>query len=222
MLIAGDDVLPDGSLDDGVERFPLIGFGANAAPARLRLKLHGVDRAPLRVTPVTLHGLDVVASPLPVGSGGLPAALVPSPGTGARVGLLELTGPQLERLTLTEFGYQFGLMRGVHAVADDGRSWDEVFAYQARTGIFAEDGAPAALAAVAATRRVFPAYSQEQLVTICARRLFGPGAAADELLHRIYDDTPGYYAELAPRLQAAAAPAEPLPGFVPYLERDAP
>ncbi|MFN8109797.1 MAG: hypothetical protein U0Y82_08115 [Thermoleophilia bacterium] len=216
VIITGDRVDPDGPLTDGVERFPLLAFGANAAPSRLAAKLGGVTPAPLRLVPATLTGFDVVAGPILTTAGTVPAVLAASPGTEVRVAVLWATEAHLERLTLTEFGYRYGRLDGITLRCDDGTDLDSALAYLGRSGVFDLDGAPVALAAVPAHGRTFPQRTQAQLHGLCAARLHGAPDDGEALVRWLLEGPPERATEVALRLRRHALHLDPPEGFVPY------
>lgn len=209
-------VEPDRPLDPH-RRYAVVAIGANGSAQRLATKLVGVPVADARLSPATLADHDVVACPFPTGYGSFAGDLVPSPGTRVRITVLELTAPQVERLTFTEFGYDLGRLTGAVAVTDDGEEHPDPLAYVHR-GSYGVDGAPVALAAVPAQDRTLRAMTQPELLEDCGRRLGfdgPPGAAGDALLRAILADPPGFVREHYGPLAAAALHPE-RPGFVPY------
>lgn len=208
-LIAGGEVLPDGPIDDGQRRWPVLAIGSNASPARLALKFCTLEPSPIRLVPATLTDFDICAAPVPTPYGAFPAILAESPGTRVRVALTWLTAQQIELLTLTEFGYRFGRLDGVEIHGDDGSVHDAALVYAGRLGLYrAEPGGelPAALSAIPATGRAYPALSQQELLADCAGRV-GLDGGADALLARIFDDASFLTGGCYPPLLTAALPA---------------
>jgi len=211
------EVLPDGPLRGDGPRWPVVAIGANGSPTRLALKLDGVDVADARMVPATLEGHDVVACPFPTGYGSFAGTIAVSPGTRVRVTVLELTAPQVERLTLTEFGYAFGRLAGTVARGADGVLHRDPLAYVHHGGAYGIDDEPVALAAIPATGRRLRAMTQAELLEDCAGRLRWLEADLDgaRLLRRILDDPIAFVQEHHAPLLADAVPT-PQPGFVPY------
>lgn len=208
-LIAGGEVLPDGPIDDGQLRWPVIAIGSNASPARLALKFCQLEPSPIRLVPATLADHDICAAPVPTPYGAFPAILAESPGTQVRVALTWLTQAQIELLTLTEFGYRFGRLDGVQIAADDGSRHTSALVYAGRLGLYrAEPGGrePVALAAIPATKRAYPAMTQRDLLDDCATRI-GLAGGADALLTTIFSDPDFLTGGCYPPLLDAALPA---------------
>lgn len=208
-LIAGGEVLPDGPIDDGQPRWPVIAIGSNASPPRLALKFCELEPSPIRLVPATLADHDICAAPTPTPYGAFPAILAESPGTQVRVALTWLTQAQIELLTLTEFGYRFGRLDGVQLTADDGAQHDSALVYAGRLGLYAAQPGghePVALAAIPAERRRYPAMSQRELLDDCAARIALTGGA-DALLTAIFSDPEFLTGDCYPPLLSAALPA---------------
>lgn len=221
-LISGGEILPDGEIDDGQRRHPVIAIGSNASPPRLALKFADLEPSPIRLVPGLLADFDVCAAPTPTPYGAFPAILTESPGTRVEVALTWLTEPQIELLTLSEFGYWFGRLDGIELETQDGLVHHSALVYAGRLGLYRAPGGegsgvdaePAALAAIPAQGRRFSALTQQELLDDCAARV-GIGGDGDGLLQAIFDDhtvlTRGCY----PPLLAAALPTS-LPGFTPH------
>lgn len=214
-IVLGGELLPDAPLEDRAARHRVLAIGANGSPQRLAFKFAGIDDGPVRALPGELEDFDVCASPVPTAYGSFAGELVASPGTRVRVTALELTEPQIEHLTLTEFGYRFGRLDEIRLRTADGAEHDAIHAYVPRIGVYAINGAPVPLAAVPASGRARPALTQEQLLDDCAQRLLGPGAGARELLGALLTDWPAFVDRQYPLLLAAAVRPE-LPGFTPH------
>jgi hypothetical protein len=184
------------------ERYPLIAFGANGAPARLRDRFAGfddpADRAAL-VLAGELHDMDVGAQASPTAFGSMPGVLFPSPGTAVRASLLWLTPVQLAELTIAELGYRFGRLDRAHFTMDEaGVEVDELFVYVSRIGALRLDGEPVALAAVPATGRSVRAMTQEELLDALAALVLGPSARAEDVVRLCFEDMPGLMEKVAP------------------------
>lgn len=199
-------------------RFPLLAFGANAAPGALRLKFGhfaGGDRDVL-VLAGALHDFDVGASAHPTLYGSMPATLIPSAGTAVRAALLWVTSAQLQQLTWSEISYAFGRLDGVRFTPEEGEPvTDGIYAYVSRFGAFCVDGEPVALAAVPATGRRARALGQEALLDVAARVALGADASAAELVGRLFADAGATVRVSGPALAAAARPFA-CPRFTPY------
>lgn len=196
---------------DGGTRFPLLAFGSNAAPERLRVKLGHFDPPDrdILVLAGDLHDFDVGASAHPTLYGSMPATLFPSPGTAVRAAILWVTPAQFVQFTWSEITYRLGRLEGIRFVADElGTQATSVLAYSSRFGTFCPegDGTPAALAAIPAVRRTALALTQEQILDAAARRVLGPNASAETLVRRMFEDGDGLVREVGPQLVAAGDP----------------
>jgi hypothetical protein len=184
------------------ERHPLVAFGANGAPSRLRERFAAfddpADRAALVLTG-ELHGVDVGAQPTPTAFGSMPGVLFASPGTAVRAAVLWLTPPQLTLLTKAELSYRLGRLDRAHFVMDEaGVTVDDVFAYVSRIGALRIDGEPVALAAIPATGRSARAMTQEQILDVLAVLALGPCARASDLVRMCFEDIPAVAQLIAP------------------------
>jgi hypothetical protein len=110
-----------------------------------------------------------------------------------RAAVLWLTPPQLTLLTKAELSYRLGRLDRAHFVMDEaGVTVDDVFAYVARLGAYCPgEGGPVALAAVPATGRTAPALTQVDLLDHVAPLLGGPGARAEDVVRRVFEDPVG-------------------------------
>jgi hypothetical protein len=174
------------------DRHPIVAFGSNAAPGRLTLKFaHFPDEADRTVLVVAgdLHGFDVAPAASLAPYGAMPATLFHSPGTAVRAAVLWLTAPQVTQLTWSEVPYRLGRLDSARFVADEeAPEVDQVLAFIHRFGSFCVDGLPVALAAVPATGRSRPAWTQEELLDEVARRILTPEAKAADLVRAVYED----------------------------------
>lgn len=173
-------------------RHPLVAFGANGAPSRLRDRFaafeNPADREALVLTG-ELHDVDVAAQASPTAYGAVPGVLVASPGTAVRASVLWLTPVQLATLTFAELGYRLGRLDRARFVMDEADvTVDDLFAYVSRIGALRLDGAPVALAAVPATGRTMRAMTQEELLDAIAAMAYGPQARARDLARRCFED----------------------------------
>jgi hypothetical protein len=132
------------------------------------------------------------------------------------------TALQLERLTFTEFGYQFGRLEGLRTTIDGEAGPTHAYAYISRFGGYDVDGELVALAAVPAENRKFKAMTQLELLGIVAKYLLGDQAEADDLLrilHRGRSEYMDFMLENIPKLLANARQIEPYPAFTEYSLR---
>ncbi|UTI63874.1 hypothetical protein NBH00_21330 [Paraconexibacter antarcticus] len=177
-------------------RHPIVTIGSNGSPQTLRIKFghfpEAADRDALVLTG-ELHDLDVGAVPTVTLYGSMPAALFESPGTAVRVCVVWVTDAQATQLTWSELGYHLARIDGARFEVDDADAVvDDVFAYVARLGAYCPgEGGPVALAAVPATGRTAPALTQEDLLDHVAPSLVGPGARAEDVVRRVFEDPVG-------------------------------
>ena len=157
-------VPPRGVDIDG--RRALLAYGANASPEALTRKLAHLEPRPIAVLRVSLSGWDVVYSAHVTRYGAVPAAVVASPGTVASVHLVFPDDEQFEAIAATE-GRNYRLEQLVDFTAEyeiGGEGPVEIDAFISVHGPVLLDGSPAALAAIPARGRVFPALTTPQMI----------------------------------------------------------
>jgi hypothetical protein len=211
-LLTGDRVERIEALPalDGVERFPLLAYGANGGPERLVLRFAELpeDERRLVVVAGELHDFDVGPCAAVTNYGALPATIFASPGTTVRASVLWVTGAQLLSLTATEISYRLGRLEGVHFQPDlaGAPTVERMFAFVSRWGSHCVDGGAVALRAVPATGRIAPALTQEQLLDHVAATVFGGELRARDLVQRVMEDFAGTASTIGPVLHATARP----------------
>lgn len=211
----------------GPDRVALLSFGSNAAPKNLAIKLAHLpapeDRAVL-VLAGELHELDVVACAAVAVYGAMPATLAASPGTAVRAAVLLVNPTQLTTLTWGEMPYRLGRLEGAPFVVEDGVAdleLDAPLAFVSRWGAFAPDGRPAALAAVPATHRTLPAWTQRELLDHVAALVLSPnGGGAEALTHGICAGAAAMANRMLPALREHAQPFD-FPGWTPLVDDSA-
>jgi hypothetical protein len=167
------------------DRYPIVSFGANAAPARLAMKFahfeEETDREALVLTG-ELHDLDVGAvAGVPL-LGYMPGTLFDSPGTAVRAAVIWVTLAQVTQLAWSELTYRLSRLEETRFEVDEADlEIEDVFAFVSRLGAFCLDGAPVALAAVPARNRTATALTQPELLEALAALTIGPGAGAEDL-----------------------------------------
>jgi hypothetical protein len=173
-------------------RHPIISFGANASPFRLSMKFaHFHDEADREALVLTgeLHDLDIGAVASAPLVGYMPGSLFASPGTAVRAAVSWVTPAQVTQLAWTETTYRLGRLEEAGFEPDEGDlEIEDLFAFVSRLGAFCIDGAPVALAAVAARNRTAAALSQEELLDVVAGLVIGPDARAEDLARASCDD----------------------------------
>jgi hypothetical protein len=175
---------PDGAERRG--RSTLLAFGANAAPAALAGKLAPLADLPLPLIRAELEDFDVVHSAHVSPYGAIPATLQRSPGTLAAVFVAYPTPEQLRLLSATEPNYELRRLEGIRCRLVDGTELARLDAYLSRHGCLCLEGSEAALAAVDARRRVFPAMDQPQ-VQRAVRDLLAPGLDLERFIRGCLD-----------------------------------
>jgi hypothetical protein len=208
-------------LEPAGERVALLAIGANVAPKNLALKLAHhteVEDREVLVLAGELHDLDVVACAAVAVYGAMPATLAVSPGTTVRAAVMLVNATQLTTLTWGEITYRVGRLQGARFTVEDvvqGVEVDSPLAFVSRWGEFAPDGAAAPLAAIAATGRRAPAWTQQELLDRAAGLVLGPDGGGAEALVRIgYRDLRAMAARVIPALRPYARRVE-LPGWTP-------
>jgi len=218
---AGRAAILERHLGPAAERVALLAIGANVAPKNLAVKLahHAeVEDREILVLAGDLHELDVVACAAVAVYGAMPATLAASPGTKVRAAVMLVNATQLTTLTWGEMTYRLGRLHGARFTVEDAVhdvELDSPLAFVSRWGAFAPDGAAAPLAAIAATGRKAPAWTQQQLLDRAADLALGPGGGGAEALTRIgYRDVGDMAARILPALRPYARPFE-FPGWTP-------
>lgn len=185
-------------------RRPVIGYGSNQSPIRLRQK-YGTDHAPIPVQRAWLADHDVVYSAHFSSYGSLPAALRHVPGTRVAVAVNWLSDAELEVMHPTEIdNYHFARLDGLRLEMDRSETVDAAWAYLSFRGHVGEGAQPFALAEVAAEGRRLVALSQREALALMRDRL-SPGDPLDAFVRAHIDDA-GIRAERVVALEAAAVP----------------
>ena len=190
-------------------RTPVLAYGANAAPERLRLKYAPLAPAVFPVVQAKLHGFDIVHAAHVSSYGAVPATIEASPGTVCDIAVTWLDDRQLARMHETELRrrtYRFGLLRGIrlepallpaagavssyvgrhgHIIAPEGAL--EERAPEGASVVTAPEGAPVALAAIGAVGRRFRALSQSDVQRAIQAMLGAPGPL-DAFIHAAVAD----------------------------------
>ncbi len=162
----------DAALTKG--RHPVIGYGSNQSPQRLRQK-YGTTHAPIPVQRGRLADHDVVYSAHFSSYGSLPAALRHVDGTVVSVAVNWLDDEQLAAMHPTEWdNYHYVRLTGISLRLNEGEVLREAYAYLSFRGHVAHEGEPIALAEVAAANRRHTALSQIEALTLMRDRL-APG-----------------------------------------------
>jgi hypothetical protein len=201
------DPAPEALLGEG--RHAVIAVGANAAPERLAEKLSDTHPDPpagpnVPMVPAWLEGHAVVYSAHITRYGALPATLHPCPGARCRVTVLFPTGDELARLHGTEAlgeNYRFSWLGGLRLELAGGGRLTAAGAYLSLHGPLERDGAPVALAAVAAEGVSYPTLTQVAAQRLAMARLGTAGRVRDFVRANTAD--PALRAHRTRRLKAA-------------------
>lgn len=157
-FIAGAEAPFDPALRAG--RRPVIGYGSNQSPLRLRQK-YGTDHQPIPVQRAWLSDHDVVYSAHFSSYGSLPAALRHVPETRVAVAVNWLSDAELEIMHPTEIdSYDFAHLDNLNLELDDGSRLDRAYAYLSFRGHVGDGSQPFALREVASEGRTYTAYGQ--------------------------------------------------------------
>lgn len=177
---AGEAAPFDPALTQG--RYPVIGYGSNQSPQRLRQK-YGTAHAPIPVQRGWLADHDVVYSAHFASYGSLPAALRHVEGTAVSVAVNWLDDEQLEIMHGTEWDhYHYARLTNISLRLAEGEVLGEAYAYLCFSGHTVRDGVPIALAEVAAENRCHDALGQLDALALMRDRL-APGAALAEFVN---------------------------------------
>ena len=189
------------------QRTPVLAYGANAAPERLRRKFAPAGPAAFPVLQARLHGFDVVHAAHISSYGAVPATIAPSPGTVCDIAITCLDARELARMHETEFRrhtYLFGPLRNIRLEPDLLPPMDTASTYVGGYGHIAPEGAPLALAAIRAEGRRFRTCSQTEALHAVQAMLDVPGPLDDFILEAVDDEA--VRQERTARLRALAQP----------------
>ena len=196
-------------------RTPVLAYGANASPERLRRKFAPFGPAVFPVLRARLHDFDIVHAAHISSYGAVPATIEPSPGTVCEIALTCLDERELARMHETELRrrtYRFGLLRDIRLEPALLPATSTVSSYVGDCGTIAPEGAPCALAAIAATGRRFRALSQSEIQQTIQAMLGVPGPL-DAFIRAVIDDEAARQARTA-LLRKGARPFS-YPDFAP-------
>ena len=159
-------------------RTPVLAYGANAAPERLRRKYAPLGPAVFPVLRARLHGFDIVHAAHISSYGAVPATIERSPGTVCEIAVTWLDERELARMHETELRrgtYSFGLLRNIRLKPTLLPPMDAVSTYVGSHGHIAPEGEALALAAIGAQDRRFRALTQGDLQRTIQAMLGTPG-----------------------------------------------
>ncbi len=169
-------------------RTPVLAAGSNRAPERLAQKFQqSFPNAQIPVTHARLTGFDSVYCAHVTSYGSVPATLHPSPGTTVTLHITWLTDDELACMHETEqpgVNYHYARMSGLDLTVDGGARLDVAYAYLSAHGALLEEGAPVALAAIAATNRRFPVRDQSAMLAGLSAKV-APGVAVPDFIRGV-------------------------------------
>ena len=174
------------------QRTPVLAYGANAAPERLRRKFGPIGQAVFPVLNAWLHDFDIVHAAHISSYGAVPATLERSPGTVCDIAITCLDDRELARMHETEFRrhtYLFGLLRNIRLEPNLLPVMDAVSSYVGGFGHIAPEGEPLALAAIRAEGRRFRTCSQTEALQTIQAMLGAPGPLDAFIQEAIDNDT---------------------------------
>ena len=146
-------------------RIPVLAIGSNRSPEQLLRKFGDQDFLP--VTCVKLCDYDVVYAAHIASYGSIPAVLARSPGTIVDIAITWLTKLQLKRMHETEaigVNYDYGVANFLKINADYDYKNQNIGCYLGRRGCLNIMGNVIALKEITATKRVFGALSQSEIL----------------------------------------------------------
>ena len=146
-------------------RIPVLAIGSNRSPEQLLRKFGDQDFLP--VTCVKLCDYDVVYAAHIASYGAIPAVLARSPGTIVDIAITWLPKLQLQRMHETEaigINYDYGVADSLKINADYDYKNQNIGCYLGRRGCLNIMGNIIALKEITATKRVFSAFSQSEIL----------------------------------------------------------
>ena len=175
-------------LDQG--RTPVLAFGSNQSPVRLRQKYgHDADTV-IPVERAHLKGFDVVYTARIASYGAVPAMLQAHAGAEVSLAVTWLNDRQLAVMHESEgvgVNYDFALLEDIEILLDQGDQLDDVYVYASRHGHFVHDKDAVALAAVAAKGRSWPERTTGEMLVLARDRVY-PDAQIDDFILRLVGD----------------------------------
>ena len=171
-------------------RTPVLAVGSNRSPDQLARKY--ADFPPGNQIPVSaarLAEFDVVYSSHFARYGSLPARLWPRPGVTVEVGVLWLTDAQLAHMHTTEgaANYAYGRLSGIRLEVEGTGSMTAINGYLGKRPPVVHEGAPVALAEIAADNRHGPALAQPAALDV-ARDVLTTNRNSDAFLLELLAD----------------------------------
>lgn len=174
---------------DRTGRTPVLAAGSNQSHEQLARKysvLPGHVEIPIQRG--MLDDFDSVYAAHLAGYGSVPSTFHPSAGTRVTTYVLWLDDAQLNRMHETERNYTYDRLDGIRVEIDDAREIiDQAYAYTAVVGCVNVNGAPVALAEIAAEGRILRAMSQPDMLDHVRGRL-APDMSLDAFVQAHIED----------------------------------
>ena len=171
-------------------RIPVLACGSNRAPAQLKRKFAGIAGAEIAAERVFLADFDSVYAAHISGYGSIAATLQHSPGTRVELFITWLPEVLMERMHATEGRgafYDYVRLDGLALEGEGGARFGSAYAYAFRGGCLALGGTPAAVAAVPAAGRRFPALTEAKVQAAAQAKLGESGPLEDFVLAAVHD-----------------------------------
>ena len=173
-------------------RTPVLAYGANAAPERLRRKFVPIGGAVFPVLQARLYDFDVVHAAHISSYGAVPATIERSPGTVCDIAITLLDERELARMHETELRrhtYLFGRLNNIRLEPDLVPAMHAVSSYVGGYEHIAPEGEALALAAIRAEGRRFRSCSQTEALRTIQAMLGVPGPLDAFIQEAVDDDT---------------------------------
>ena len=147
-------------------RVPVLAYGANASPERLKLKYSQLSSAVFPVVKAKLIDFDIVFASHYSSYGSIPATLKHSPRTTVDLFVTFLEEGQLELMHQSELPgkrYVFGALNNIKVQLDGDEMLNSAFSYWAVCGHYSDIGQAIALSDVPAEDRRLKSWTQENM-----------------------------------------------------------
>ena len=175
---------------DRAGRLPVLACGSNRAPAQLARKFSGIAGVVVPVERVFLADFDSVYAAHISGYGAIAATLQHSPGCRVELfvtWLAENLMPQMHRTEGRGHFYDFVRLDGLDLEGEGSRRFESAYAYNFRGGCLNLGGSEAAIAAVTARGRRYPALTEAEVQEQVRRKIEPKAAFAEFVLAAVRD-----------------------------------
>lgn len=171
-------------------RIPVLACGSNRAPAQLKRKFAGMAGAVIAAERVFLADFDSVYAAHISGYGSIAATLQHCPGARVELFITWLPEALMPRMHATEGRgtfYDYVRLDGIALESEGGDHFGHAYAYAFRGGCLNLGGSPAALAAVPAAGRRFPALTEAEAQAAAQAKLGERGPLEAFVLGAVHD-----------------------------------